>query len=370
MLANRYVILLALVAAPALHALDLVLPTDNTALLEGHPENFFQFVDRTLANGEKTTPWEAGQFGFVRNEAHLTNGETIFTRFHEGLDIKPVHRDARDEPTDEVRSIAAGEVVYVSPAAGHSNYGKYIVVRHDWGEGPFCSLYAHLNEIRCAEGQKVEPGAVIAIMGHTGVGIDRRRAHCHVELNLFLSSHFAEWHDGTETTPNYHGNYNGLNLVGMDLAAIYLAHQKDHNLSLAAYVKNLGPYFRVAVPGTAEMELVKNYPWLCPGTAPAPPPPSWQVSFTSWGLPVKVEAGTEPVEEPKVAWVKTSTSPHFSLSRHLLNGQGDTAKLSSDGEAYVRLACGMENIRRAKPAEAIAKSKSDSAPATKRKKKS
>lgn len=357
------ILALAFVAA-RLPALDLVLPTDNKALLEGHPEEFYQFVDRTLPSGEKTTPWEAGQFGFVRNEAHLSNGETIFTRFHEGLDIKPMHRDAKDEPTDEVRSIAAGEVVYISAVAGHSNYGRYIVIRHDWGEGPFCSLYAHLNEIKCTLGDKVQPGTPIAIMGHTGDGIDRRRAHTHTELNLFLSSHFAEWHEGGPS-PNYHGNYNGMNLVGMDLAAVYLAYAKDHNLSVAALVKQSPAYFRVAVPGTAEMEILKNYPWLCATPVPATPPSSWQITFTAWGLPIKVEPGTEPVEEPKVVWVKTSTSPHYSLCRHLLNGIGDTAKLSSDGDSYVRLVAGMENIRKARP---VASAKDDTPPTPKRKK--
>ena len=354
-----------LLGTRVLFALDLVLPTDNKAILEGHPEDFYQFVDRTLPSGEKTTPWEAGQFGFVRNEAHLTNGETIFTRFHEGLDIKPMHRDAKDEPTDEVRSIAAGEVVYTSLVAGHSNYGKYVVIRHDWGEGPFCSLYAHLSEIKCAVGDKLAAGAPFAIMGHTGDGIDRRRSHTHVELDLFLSSRFGEWYDGNATSPNYHGNYNGMNLVGVNLATVYQAHAKDPNVSVAGLVKSAEPYFRVAVPGLAEMEILKNYPWLCATPVPSIPPQSWQITFTAWGLPIKIEPAAEPVTDAQVVWVKPSTSPHYSLSRHLLNGIGSTAKLSSDGEAYVRLTCGMENIRKAKP---VISAKDDAPSPAKRKK--
>ena len=347
--------------APLAHALDLVLPTENKGLLQGKPEDFYQFVDRT-ENGQKTTPWEAGQFGFVRDATTLKTGEKIFTRFHEGMDIKPLHRDAKDEPTDEVCSIAAGEVVYITAVASHSNYGRYVVIKHDWGEGPFYSLSAHLNEIKCTVGQKVEPGTPIAIMGHTGVGLDRRRAHVHLELNLFLSSHFAERSDGNQGSPNYHGNWNGINLIGLDIGSLYLAHAKDRNLSVAAQVKKTEPYFRVAVPGTAEMEIVKNYPWLCASGMPSTPPPSWQVTMTSWGLPVKVEVGTEAVAEPTVIWVKPSTTPHYSLSRHMLNGLGSTAKLSSEGEAYVRLVSGMENL--AKP-----KAASSAEPAPKRKKK-
>jgi murein DD-endopeptidase MepM/ murein hydrolase activator NlpD len=333
---------------PAL-AFDLVLPTDNKALLEGRPEDFYQFVDRTTLEGQKTTPWEGGQFGFVRDAVKLNTGEVIYTRFHEGLDIKPMHRDARDEPTDEVRSMGAGEVVHTSLAAGQSNYGKYVVVRHDWGDGPFCSLYAHLSEIRCTVGQKVEPGTVIAIMGHTGAGIDRRRAHTHTELNMFLSSHFGESHDNTGGSPNFHGNWNGMNLTGLDLAGLFLAHAKDPGMTVSAYVQKTEPYFRVAVPGSAEMEIVKNYPWLCPVPAPTTPPPSWQVTFSAWGLPLKAEPGTDAVEVPQVVWVKPSTIPHHYLSRRMLNGVGDTAKLSNDGEAYIRLACGLEMVPKALP---------------------
>ncbi len=351
--ASRRLLSLLMIASllpQAGRALDLVLPTDNKALLEGHPEDFYQFVDRTTPDGQKITPWEGGQFGFVRDAVKLKTGESVFTRFHEGLDIKPVHRDAKDEPTDEVRSMAAGEVVHTSMSAGQSNYGKYVVIRHDWGEGPFCSLYAHLSEIKCTEGQKVEPGTVIAIMGHTGAGIDRRRAHTHTELNMFLSSRFAELHDRAGPSPNFHGNWNGLNLTGLDLGALYLEHVKNPNLSVAEFVKKTEPYFRVAVPGTAEMEIVKNYPWLCPGGVPASNPPSWQVTFSAWGLPLKAEPGTAPVEVVQVVWVKPSSIPHFYQSHHYLNGVGDSAKLTKDGEAYLRLACGLENIPKALPA--------------------
>ena len=36
-----------------------------------------------------------------------------------------------------------GTVVYVNSNSKASNYGRYVVVHHDFGSGPFFSLYAH-----------------------------------------------------------------------------------------------------------------------------------------------------------------------------------------------------------------------------------
>ncbi|MFM7604013.1 MAG: peptidoglycan DD-metalloendopeptidase family protein, partial [Prosthecobacter sp.] len=179
-----------LAASLTLHAqIGLVLPTENTALLAKEPSGYFQFVDRTF-EGQTTTPWEGGQFGFVRDPRRV-GSKIAYARFHEGLDVKPLRRDTRGEPLDEVRAIAAGQVVYVTASAGLSNYGRYIVVRHEFdGAGPFFSLYAHLPQAGVQAGDVVQAGQAMGLMGYTGAGIDQRRAHVHVELNLLLDSQF------------------------------------------------------------------------------------------------------------------------------------------------------------------------------------
>lgn len=347
--------LLAAIAV-ALHAQSTpptwLLPTENHALLDGQPVDFFQFIDRSTKEGQIQV-WEGGQFGFVRNPTKLTTGEEVFTRFHEGLDIKPVHRDAKDEPLDEVHAIAPGEVVHCSTSPGASNYGRYVVVKHDWGQGPFCSLYAHLKEVRCEVGQKVEPGALLGIMGYSGVGIDRRRAHTHLELTLILSSRFSVWHDHITPTLNRHGNWNGLNLIGLDIGRLYLDQKKNGSVSPVDLVKNAPPHFRVAVPGTAEMELLTNYPWLCATPRGETPPKRWEITFTTWGLPVKIEPGDQDIDEPKVTWVQPSLIPHYSRTRGLLNGKGDKATLTSEGASFVQLATGTFRAR-PKVAEPVA----------------
>src|SRR5213594_1920498 len=160
--------------------LDLVLPTDNDALFSGDGPAFYQYVERNY-KGAKSTPWEGGQYGFVRDPTD-TAGGIVYTRFHEGVDIRPVHRDPRGEPLDEVRAIAEGKVVYRNLVPGFSSYGKYIVVEHAWDGSSYYSLYAHLSVVRVAQGQKVKRDEPLGLMGHTGGGLDQARAHLHLEL--------------------------------------------------------------------------------------------------------------------------------------------------------------------------------------------
>ncbi len=318
-------------------AQQLQFPTANHALFDA-PAEFFQFVDRDF-DGAKTTPWEGGQFGFVRDPRHI-GGRIAYARFHEGLDIKPLQRDAKSNPQDEVGTIADGVVAYVAASAGLSNYGRYIVVQHNWGGSPFFSLYAHLASAQVSTGQKVKAGTTLGILGYTGSGIDQRRAHLHVELNLFLSSRFEAWHNANFPTPNHHGLYNGLNLIGLDLQSFYLAQQKNPGLTAASAVRATESSYRVAVPGDAEMEILKNYPWLLDGSRPSGKPASWEVTFSRWGLPLAVKASSTPVAAPFVTWVKDAGIPHFTHTRGCVTGSGSTGKLTPEGLRFIKLATG------------------------------
>src|SRR5258708_1900508 len=90
--------------------LNLALPTENEAIYRGDGPEFYQYIERDF-QGVKSTPWEGGQYGFVRDPVE-TPGGLVYTRFHEGIDIRPLQRDERGEPLDPVRAIAAGIVVH------------------------------------------------------------------------------------------------------------------------------------------------------------------------------------------------------------------------------------------------------------------
>src|SRR5216110_3568161 len=150
--------------------LDLGLPTDNDSLFSGGGAAFYQYIERNY-NGVKSTPWEGGQYGFVRDPTD-TAGGVVYTRFHEGIDIRPLHRDAHGEPLDEVRAIADGKVVHANSVPGYSNYGKYIVIEHRWEGSNYYSLYGHLSSIAVQPGDTVKRGQHIAVMGYTGAGLN------------------------------------------------------------------------------------------------------------------------------------------------------------------------------------------------------
>src|SRR5213075_842638 len=184
--------------------IEISLPTDNDALVRGGGPEFYQYIERDF-HGEKSTPWEGGRYGFVRNPVPTVQ-DLIYTRFHEGIDIRCLHRDARGEPLDDVRAIADGKVVHTNQVPGYSNYGRYIVIEHNWDGSPYFSLYGHLSEIVVRAGDMAQRGQHIAVMGYTGAGINRERAHVHLELNLILNHKFESWYEANHSNdPNHHG---------------------------------------------------------------------------------------------------------------------------------------------------------------------
>ncbi len=328
--------------ASALHAdvkpLGLVLPTKNRAIFSSDPSRFYQYVDRTW-EGRKMQVWQAGKYGYVRNPLRTKSG-IVYTKFHEGLDIKPVSRDKSGNPLDIVRAIAEGRVVHTSKSSGQSSYGRYVVVEHDWGYGKFYSLYAHLYSITVEVGRAVRPGSPLGKMGYTGRGLNRTRAHLHLELCLILQSKFREWHNKSFDTPNYHGNYNGLNLIGIDVAGLYHAHSRNPNITLPQFISGMQTYFKVTVPRKGSIEVMQNYPWLARNMASAPGKPSWEISFSSSGVPLAVSPSKTKVSRPTVTWVKYSSTPHAYNTRSRLTGSGKTARLTGSGLRYVNLITG------------------------------
>jgi len=225
-------------------------PTANHLLYE--PGQELKFFAPTAP--EK--PWTSGSFGCVRSDGW---------QMHEGLDIVHQHTDRHGEPTDPVLATADGTVVYVSTKAALSNYGKYIVIRHLIEGLEIYSLYAHLSEIQpgVAAGRVVKAGEVIAIMGHTsntGERITKERAHCHFELNVFVSERFAGWY--RKYFPgerNDHGIWNGQNLNGLDPREILLA-ERDGKFSLLNYVRSQTELCRVQVRATGFSYLTRYAP--------------------------------------------------------------------------------------------------------------
>jgi murein DD-endopeptidase MepM/ murein hydrolase activator NlpD len=278
----------------------LRLPTENVALFEenGGPQ-FFQHTSRDFEE-EPMRPWESGQYGFVRTPVRTEEQGIVYTRFHEGIDIQATRRDEHGEPMDTVRATDRGLVAYTNETADASNYGKYVVVEHQWEGAPYYSLYAHLSEVFVDTGERVRQGRRLGRVGYTGAGINEPRAHVHFELNVLINDHFRRWiekHFGG----NPHGVYSGLNMRGFNAADYFEALRDDPDLKLTQFLQQQEPYYKVAFPRTGPLDLLRRYPWMRPeGVSDTTSFPSWEMSFTRGGFPLGVNPYDQQLSEPKV----------------------------------------------------------------------
>lgn len=329
-----FVIAATALAQDGSERLNLALPTDNDALFHGGGPEFYQYIIRDY-KGVITKPWQGGQYGFVRDPVE-TSGGLVYTRFHEGVDIRPVHRDARGAVLDQVRAIADGAVVYTNTMPTHSNYGNYVVVEHRWDGASYYSLYGHLASIGVRRGAKVRRGDVLGVLGYTGEGLDRERAHVHLELNLLLGRKFDAWYDTyTKSEPNYHGLYNGINLTGIDIARLYLALRKRPSLTIPEFLAGEGTFYKVTMPASPNFDLPKRYPWLLRGAAEGAP--SWEISFNRAGVPLQVEPAKQAVTAPALSFVQKRGGDYAGLTRGVVGGSGAAAHLTESGARLMRL---------------------------------
>ena len=314
-----------------LFALDLVFPTPNQNLME-HPEHFYM---KTARSGSDA--WKGGMYGFSRNAKSLKAG-VVHTRFHEGVDIAPIMRDAKGYPLDSVVAIDSGTVVYVNAVAGRSNYGKYIVVRHVWDGSPFYSLYAHLNETWVDSGAHVPQGFPLGRLGYTGAGINRARAHLHFEITMLINWNFPAWYSSEyRDGANHHGYYNGINMSGLNVARLYERLSVEPDLSIRTFIaEEHEPFYKVQMPREGRLDLLWRYPWLLESSASANHR-SWEMTFDASGLPLSLRSVESQVKEPTVSWAADSPFPYSYRTKSRVRGSTGSPSLSGSGQRFIRL---------------------------------
>src|ERR1043166_9748740 len=273
--------------APGQVTLDVCLPTANEFLFQsGGGERFFQATVMGT--------WESGQYGCVRKGDHGR-------QFHEGIDIKCLERDRKGEPTDAIRAVANCTVAFINRSAGQSNYGRYIILRHEWDGVEVFTLYAHLHEIAngLAVDQAVAKGQVIAVMGrssNTREGISRDRAHLHFEINFMMNRHFYRWYPKKDPKAPDFGNFNGQNFIGIDPAAFFQSLHVNPKMDFPGYLRQQPEAFRVRVPARPFSWLMAHPECLLPAKGP---PTAYEIAMTYTGLPLQIVArdATELVEK-------------------------------------------------------------------------
>jgi hypothetical protein len=270
-----FVLLVLAVAALRAERIDFAWPTPNRAWIEGRPRP--DFIQPT-----ESGQTESGCFGCVRS-----NGG----QFHEGIDLKPVQRDARGEPLDQVFAVLPGVVRYVNLRPEKSTYGRYIVIEHPGMTPAIYTLYAHLANVApgVAPDARVGRGQAIAQMGHSAgdYSIPLERAHLHFEMGVMVTRDFQAWYYWKKfPDPNEHGIWNGINLMGfdpLDFLEKFRAKQVDN---FQDYFARMQPAVRVRIATSLVPDFVVRYPSLL--KKPLPPDgrvAGWEIVCDWTGLP-------------------------------------------------------------------------------------
>jgi murein DD-endopeptidase MepM/ murein hydrolase activator NlpD len=257
--------------------IDFHWPTPNPAWEQGRPID--DYVQPTVSGDP-----ESGTFGCVRSGG---------TQFHEGVDLKPLHRERNGEPADPVSAAMTGIVRYVNTRPGDSNYGRYIVIEHPDLTPAVYTLYAHLARVEAGihPGTAVQGGQLIALMGRSegGAAIPKERAHLHFEMGLRVCDNFDAWYRMRGFgSPNEHGIWNGMNLMGFDPLDFLRQWRNRRVDDFQQYLDQLRPVVRVRVVTTRVPDFIQRYPALL--RKPLPPGlglvGGWEIECDSTGLPV------------------------------------------------------------------------------------
>jgi murein DD-endopeptidase MepM/ murein hydrolase activator NlpD len=267
--------LLMLVAyVSAAERLQIVWPTPNTAWADG------KGAAQWLQHAGGGDP-ESGGFGGVRSGG---------SQFHEGIDIKPVARDRRGEPLDEVFAAMAGIVRHVSTSAGDSSYGRYIVIEHPTMTPAVYTLYAHLARIAPGvhAGQPVTAGQVLGTMGHSSGGymIPTDRSHLHFEIGLAITRNFQSWYDRRKFgSRNDHDMWNGMNLMGVDPLAFFNDARSGRITSAQEFFSRMETAVRLRIATMRTPDFVTRYPSLLIKPLPMGTVAGWEIQFNWTGIP-------------------------------------------------------------------------------------
>lgn len=304
----------------AAQRIEFTWPTPNRAWEQG--KGYETWVQPTVS-GEP----ESGLFGCVRSSG---------TQFHEGLDIRPVGRDARGEPTDRIMAAMDGVVRHVNPRGGDSSYGRYIVLEHPGVTPAVYTLYGHLARIEpgISAGMRVERGQVIGTMGHSagGYAIPVDRAHLHFEIGLMMTRDFASWYAWKKFgSPNEHGSWNGMNLMGLDPQDFLREWRSGKVDNFQQYLDRLRPVVRVRVATSRVPDFITRYPALLRRPMPAGLVAGWEVECNATGLPF----AWTPLTPLQVAGMRANTAQVVAVESALVRACHCKSLVKPRGSGYV-----------------------------------
>jgi hypothetical protein len=159
----------------------------------------------------------------------------------------------------------------------------------------------------------------------------------HLELNLLRSHQFESWHDTFfKNDPNYNGIYNGMNLIGLDIARFYLALHKNPSITIPQFFDSEKVFYKVVLPRSSHFELSKLYPWLVHADAGVKMS-SWEVSFARSGLPLKIQPSEKQADQPVLSYLKETRADAAYFTQDVVAGRGVNAHLTENGRQLMHL---------------------------------
>lgn len=312
--------------------LQVAWPTPNPAFAQGLPP--VEYVQPTQVGGV-----ESGMYGCVRNDGR---------RFHEGLDLFPLKRDSRGEADEPIFAVMAGTVRFINGQRGRSSYGLYVVLEHPQQRPAVYTLYSHLESIEpgLRVGQRVAPAAVLGRMGRTATGysIPRHRAHLHFEIGVRMTDRFQPWYDRQRfKSPNRFGNYNGMNLRGLDPHAFFVAYRAGELTSLQDYFDRQPVAAVVGVRSTKVPDYVRRYPSLLTTSVPGYGLAGWIIAFDPSGIPLaltpvkmaEIQAWPDPKSRAQILYFNHATAQTV-VCRDLLSKVNLSRQTAQPGESLTQ----------------------------------
>ena len=287
-------------------------PTDNLSFFKGAPLN--EYIQPTCSNNPIS-----GTFGCVRNQGR---------RFHEGIDIKSIHRNRRRIPQDKIFACLPGKIAYINREPNTSSYGRYIIIEHHDQTITFYTLYAHLADIhpKLSCSQEVFQRQILGTMGNSSTSkIPIARAHLHFEVGIKLGDNttFSQWYqDQKFPTPNHHGMWNGFNLVGLDPLAFFKSRK-----SFAPFLKDQPIAFSLIIATTRTPDFFRR---CAPSKHYSKPTRlfGWKVHFNWVGAPIS----WQPIFTP----LSRKITVEFLNKEQLFKwGSRHTLELNSNGKPYI-----------------------------------
>ena len=108
-------------------------------------------------------------------------------------------------------------------------------------------------------------------------------------------------------------------LSDVDPAALLCAAHRNPTLKISDFITGAEPAFKITIRNSPNFYLVRAYPWLVPAGELANPL-AWTVTFSRYGIPIRIEAASIAITQPMVTWVKETGQPYTRITKNLVGG--------------------------------------------------